>query len=126
MNSFIRRSQLISTYGIGAMIELPEETLITAGMDFWPHAWHSSAQVRNAVEEENRISDARLQKRLSATLQQKIDYFVSPAIGKILGEKSSYSRQEMPFFRFPTVDQEKKLVELCHCLLGLVCVHQLF
>ena len=36
-NDSVRRSQLIVPFGIGAMVDFPEDTLMTAGVDFWPY-----------------------------------------------------------------------------------------
>jgi hypothetical protein len=34
----IRRSQLIFTFGVGSLVDLPQLTVVTMGLDFWPRA----------------------------------------------------------------------------------------
>ena len=51
----VRKSQLIVPYGVGAMIDFPEDTLMTAGLDFWPSEYHSSTVVKRAIEDELRL-----------------------------------------------------------------------
>src|SRR5262245_44761643 len=36
----IRRSQIITTYGPGALIDLPRHSAIVGGLDTWPHTKH--------------------------------------------------------------------------------------
>ena len=36
-NDFVRRSQLIVPFGVGAIIDFPEDTLMTAALDLWPY-----------------------------------------------------------------------------------------
>ena len=74
-DDFIRRSQLIVPFGVGAMVDFPEDTLMTAALDFWPIESAPPA-VRDDVKEAAEIIDERLQKRLSAVLPQKNKIFL--------------------------------------------------
>jgi hypothetical protein len=38
MKGSVRRSQLISTYGVGSMVSVGDESVMIAGLDFWPPA----------------------------------------------------------------------------------------
>lgn len=60
----LRRSQVISTYGIGALIPVASESFIMMGQDAWPLRWID--------KEENRIRDITFAKSLN------VDYFVVP------------------------------------------------
>lgn len=80
----LRRGQLLTTYGCGAIVDLPGESVIIAGTDFWKH--HE--------EEQYRLSEENLQKFLG------VDYFVCPP--GILDEEGKPSGKGVPAFRFPT------------------------
>lgn len=76
----IRKSQLISPYGVGAIIEFPNETLMHAGLDAWdPH-------------EEYALADDRLAKRL------KVQMFYEPPQAP---DKNVPNGKFTPFVRFP-------------------------
>jgi hypothetical protein len=75
----IRKSQMISPYGVGAIVEFPKETLMHAGLDAWNPA------------EEQTLSDDRLARRL------KVKTFYEPAQAP---EKNKQG-QSIPFVRFP-------------------------
>ena len=99
----VRKSQLIVPYGVGAMIDFPEDTLMTAGLDFWPSEYHSSTVVKRAIEDDTQIRDRRLELRLSKLLKKDINFFLSPTEGV---DRSSFdinpAKKDMLFFRFPT------------------------
>ena len=57
----LRRSQLITPFGIGSMIDLPEETFMTAGLDVWPSETAQN-DIREAVLNDTTIRDERLEK----------------------------------------------------------------
>ena len=38
----IRRSQIITTYGPGSLIDLPRDSAIVAGIDGWTGRWNGS------------------------------------------------------------------------------------
>ena len=104
----IRRSQLIVPFGIGAMIELPDETLMTAGLDHWPSESSSHPIVKEAVLNDTLIRDERLEKRLTKLLfsdkDKKINFFLAPTEGKQINNSSSWKdkNQDMRFVRFPS------------------------
>ena len=101
-DDFIRRSQLIVPFGVGAMVDFPEDTLMTAALDFWPIESAPPA-VRDDVKEAAEIIDERLQKRLSAVLPgRKIKFFCSPSEGRRKGDLKANHLYPMPFVRFPT------------------------
>ena len=61
-----RRSQGIVPYGIGSIVDFPEDSLMSAGLDAWPSELvdpQTAAQIIQATE----IVDGRLQ--LGATIQ---------------------------------------------------------
>ena len=59
------------------MIDFPEDTLMTAGLDFWPIE-AVPANRKDDIRESTEILDQRLQRRLSSILGgKKIDAFFS-------------------------------------------------
>jgi hypothetical protein len=80
----LRRGQLISTFGCGAIVDLPGDSVIIAGTDFW----------KNHEDDRFQIYEENLQKLLGA------DYFVCPPGG--LDEEGKTSEYGIPAFRFPT------------------------
>src|ERR1043165_8698782 len=74
----LRPSQVISTFGPGAIIDLPDDSVMLAGIEHWfenykPH---------------KKISEPRLQEPL------KVNEFRTPPVG-------SYKEYDIPFVRFP-------------------------
>jgi len=55
----IRSSQLITTFGPGAMVDLPDDAVIIAGLDQWRYSKHSPVPV---------IEEPRLQRKLETLL----------------------------------------------------------
>src|SRR5689334_12522273 len=54
----VRRAQLISTFGIGSMVDLPkDESLMVAGLDVWPYA-------HEAIPDDWKVPEERLAGRL--------------------------------------------------------------
>jgi len=77
----VRRSQLISPFGVGSMVDFPKDTaLMVAGLDAWPEAKLGSA--------DNVIYEERLQARL------RVNHFRLPPDYDNTGHK-------IPFVRFP-------------------------
>lgn len=99
-----RRGQLVVPFGIGAMVDFKDDTLMTAGMDFWPVETGSK---KHAVADDCRISDERLEKRLSnmklGGRKQNIEclYQASQAPNNFGNLPPQPHTAEMPFFRFP-------------------------
>lgn len=85
----IRRSQLISPFGIGAMVDFPgDESLMTAGLDAWPLA-------QDACPPEWQVVEERLQARLG------VSHFRLPPEFRDPGPGISHPGQSIPFVRFP-------------------------
>ena len=104
VNNNKRRGQLVVPFGIGAMVDFKDETLMTGGMDFWPV---ETGRRKESVAEDCRISDERLEKRLSnmslGGKQKKIDclYQPSQALNYFGNLPPQPHTAHMPFFRFP-------------------------
>lgn len=75
----LRRSQVITPFGVGAIVDFPGQSLMSAGLDAWPD------------QPECRIVDDRLARRLN------IEYFRAPPPGRREGQRGDY----LPFVRFP-------------------------
>lgn len=97
-----RRSQGVVPFGVGAMIDFKEDTLMAAGLDVWPTELTIGEQ-RAALLQSCRVVDGRLAERLTAELGRPIDFFLSPAEAPEMVPQSGprLDRAEMPFVRFP-------------------------
>lgn len=85
----VRRSQLISPFGVGAMVNFPgDESLMTAGLDAWPFADRECPSDWLVLEE-------RLQARLGAS------HFRLPPEHRDPGPGVSHPNLDIPFVRFP-------------------------
>lgn len=87
----IRRGQLITPFGIGAMVDFPkDESLMTAGLDVWPYAKEECPPDSGwgVIEE-------RLQARLGVSHFRLPPDFRDP----VMGER--HANQKIPFVRFP-------------------------
>ena len=85
----VRRGQLISPFGVGALVDFPrDECLMTAGLDAWPFAG-------DKCPPEWVVSDERLQRRLS------VSHFRLPPDFRTPGPGIVYPNQRVPFVRFP-------------------------
>jgi len=73
----VRASQAVLQYGVGAMIDFPNQTLMTAAPEFWQ-------------EQVIQIHDERLEKALH------VDYFGLPG-----GRDDSHYREGISYVRFP-------------------------
>src|SRR5690606_19121445 len=71
-----RRAQGIVPFGVGAIIDFPDESLMAAGLDAWPIqvAPEQTAPLREAT----RVSAPRLQARLTAQLGRPVTAMVMP------------------------------------------------
>ena len=103
-----RKSQGIVPYGVGAIVDFPDDSLMAAGLDMWPQvSANMPAERRARIAEATQIIDGRLQRRLSATLGRRIDRFLSPAeapdrrAGFARAAAGDDTRAYMPFVRFP-------------------------
>ena len=85
----IRRSQLISPWGVGAMVDFPDdESLMTCGLDAWPFT-------DEECPADFRILEERLQRRLG------VDHFRLPPDYRIPGPGVQHPGLRIPFVRFP-------------------------
>lgn len=85
----IRRSQLISPFGVGAIVAFPgDESLMTAGLDEWPHA-------TQPCPPDWKIREERLEQRLS------VSHFRLPPDYREPGHGIEHPNQYIPFVRFP-------------------------
>ena len=102
-----RRGQIISTYGVGALANFPEDSLIAASLDFWPSEI-SKDDEKFLIEEATRVNDERLAKRISSELELEIKYFLSATEEPPIKYRDKIKPQNrfkkaMPFFRFPQI-----------------------
>lgn len=85
----IRRSQLISPFGVGAMVDFPkDESLMVAGLDAWPFA-------RESCPPEWLIMEERLQARLA------VQSFRLPPEHKDPTPGVKHANLDIPMVRFP-------------------------
>ena len=85
----IRRAQLISPFGIGALMNFRgDESLMTAGLDEWPFA-------SDECPTDWLVREERLQKRLNKT------HFRLPPEHREPGQGVVHANQVIPFVRFP-------------------------
>ena len=85
----VRRAQLISPFGVGAMIDFPhDEALMTAGLEAWPYA-------AEPCPPDWKIDEERLQERLG------VDHFRLPPDYRADDTDGRYRLQQIPFVRFP-------------------------
>jgi Domain of unknown function (DUF1998) len=86
----IRRGQLISPFGVGAMVSFPrDESLMTAGLD----AWTSFAKQQSPADW--LIREERLEARLGVT------HLRLPPDHRDPGQGVQLPNQDVPFIRFP-------------------------
>ncbi len=101
MRNEFRTSQGIVPFGVGAIVDFVDDTLMMAGLDAWPTEVNSSNQ---ALQEACRVIDGRLAGRLSITMGRRITHFLSPALAPEIGRFTGSPRMDrdlMPFVRFP-------------------------
>ena len=85
----IRRGQLISPFGIGALVDFRgDESLMTAGLDEWPFA-------KDECPSDWLVREERLQVRLDVT------HFRLPPDHREPGQGIQFANQYIPFVRFP-------------------------
>lgn len=99
----IRRSQGVVPFGVGAIVDFADESLMSAGLDVWPYEQADGA-ARLAILESCQVLDGRLAQRLSTELGRTIDFFLSPTEAPELGVfpgQVRLDRAYMPFVRFP-------------------------
>lgn len=95
----VRRAQLISPFGVGAMMVAPNGiSLVTAGLDKWYMLEDGDEDSRNVDIEEFRVDEWRLERALG------VDHFRLPPDYRrhLYGEKPPNVWLTVPFQRFPT------------------------
>ncbi len=91
VNKPIRRSQNISPFGVGAMVDFPkDESLMTAGLDAWPYAKEACPADTGWI-----VIEERLQARLGVAHLRLPPDHRDPAPGE------KYPNKDIPFVRFP-------------------------
>ncbi len=100
-----RKSQGIVPFGVGAIQDFPEDSLMAAGLDMWPVEYEDGAR-RALVQKSTRVTDGRLARRLTANLGHLIRCFYAPIeapeeAGFAAAATLDESKGEMPFVRFP-------------------------
>jgi hypothetical protein len=86
----IRRGQLISPFGVGAMVSFPrDEALMTAGLDAW------TAQAKKQCPPDWLIREERLEARL------RVSHLRLPPDHRDAGIGVQFPNQDVPFVRFP-------------------------
>lgn len=87
----VRRGQLISPFGIGAMVDFPkDESLMPAGLDVWPYAKQECPPESGWL-----IREERLEARLGVT------HFRMPPDHREPDGGAQFANQNVPFIRFP-------------------------
>lgn len=87
----IRRGQLISPFGIGAMVDFPrDESLMPAGLDAWPNAKDECPRESGWL-----IREERLEARLG------VHHFRIPPDHREPDGGAQFSNVDVPFVRFP-------------------------
>lgn len=106
-NNEHRTSQLIFPFGVGAMVDFKDDTLMAAGLDFWPSETKSE-KYKTAITEKTQIIDPRLQMKISSMKLNgrlnKIEYFLNATEKRDFNQGGGLAdhQQPMPFVRFPT------------------------
>ena len=98
-----RRSQGVVPFGVGAIIDFPDESLMSAGLDAWPFEMADGA-ARRAILDSCQVVDGRLARRLTVELGRKIEFFLSPTEAPEIASfyaQPNVGRHPMPFVRFP-------------------------
>ena len=86
----IRRGQLISPFGVGAMVSFPrDEALMTAGLDAW------TAYAKKQCPPDWLVREERLEARLGVT------HLRLPPDHRDSGTGVQFPNQDVPFVRFP-------------------------
>jgi hypothetical protein len=93
----VRSSQLLSPFGVGQIVNFPEElSVMVCGLNLWDEQIAQgkiNRGINSISEEELRFNETRLQKVLG------VNYFVKPFEYKTSGAKNNYLK--IPAVRFP-------------------------
>ncbi len=98
-----RTSQGVVPFGVGAIVDFTEETLMMAGLDMWPY---EQAEPSRQIEilRTCQVVDGRLARRLGNELGRPIDFFLLPTEAPDFRPGLAIQRLDrapMPFVRFP-------------------------
>jgi Domain of unknown function (DUF1998) len=86
----IRRGQLISPFGVGAMVSFPrDESLMTAGLDAW------TAHAKKRCPPDWLVREERLEARLG------VSHLRLPPEHRDPGKGVEYANEDVPYVRFP-------------------------
>ena len=102
--SEFRKSQGVVPFGVGAIVDFADESLMMAGLDVWPFE-KADAPTRAAIRESCQVLDGRLARRLSSELGRPIEFFLAPTEApdrSAFRDQARLDRAFMPFVRFPT------------------------
>jgi hypothetical protein len=104
-NSEFRKSQGVVPFGVGSIIDFPNESLMMAGLDVWPYEL-AVGEMRSSILDSSQITDGRLARRLTANLGRRVSFFISPSeapdgFGYGTATQALEGRARMPFVRFP-------------------------
>ena len=105
MKSEFRRTQGIVPYGVGAIVDFPDESLMAAGLDVWLSEV-TEGDARKKILDATEIVDGRLQRRLTAQYGRPIRRFLTPIEAPPRGNfaaahSDTVATGLMPFVRFP-------------------------
>ncbi|OJU15977.1 MAG: hypothetical protein BGN95_11475 [Sphingomonas sp. 66-10] len=97
-----RTSQGVVPFGVGAIIDFLDESLMSAGLDAWPYEL-ADPSMKPEILKSSQVVDGRLARRLSAELGRPIDFFLSPTEAPDIVPRGipHLDRADMPFVRFP-------------------------
>jgi len=101
-----RQSQGVVPFGVGAIVDFPDESLMAAGLDVWPVETCEPEQ-RQSLMQAHEILDGRLQRQLSIVSGTRIERFLAPLRAPEAGgfralHGAPQRTAFMPFVRFPT------------------------
>lgn len=98
-----RSSQGVVPFGVGAIIDFANESLMSAGLDVWPYE-QADPVARTEILKSSQVLDGRLAARLSSEFGRSIRFFLSPTEApdfRTVGVAPRLDRAAMPFVRFP-------------------------
>ena len=100
-DALFRRFHAVRLYGVGSIVDFPDESLMAAGLDAWGVEEHKD---REKLRDESSVVDGRLLERLRADNERLQAFYApapAPAIGRRHNEKGPVTAAT-PFVRFPT------------------------
>ena len=104
--SEFRASQGIVPFGVGAIVDFPDESLMMAGLDVWQYE-QMIGEDRKRLIHAYQVFDGRLARRISAQIGHSVKRFLAPLEAPELGrfvsatDPEAHPRGYMPFVRFP-------------------------